>query len=318
MWFNMFLPFITDYDLAGKKLNKFQNDIEFQNNFVNLVNLATYVFKWNNLPSTCNERFLELCLLLNGRACMVKDNDMGYLTLKASNTGSELNIYGEYDKIFAYGYNGFFKEYTAYLEGGDNSNANGVICRDNNLAYPYYYYIILGAKRLTNSIRSIDVASQKLKTPYFITCDESQVKSVEKIINDIEGNKNEIITSKSTMPDMFKVLPTSVDTRTVDVLWNTYNNYDNLIKTILGIDSCTNKDKKERLLVDEVNADSIVSDINVLSRLKMREKFCKQVNELFGLNISVSLNEEIINGDDKEYETGRDNETDTDTNVDEE
>lgn len=296
MWLNNFFPWFTATGKMNKRLAQFENDIEFQNTFMNLLNLTTYAFKWEGLPETCNERFLELCLTLEGRACMVNDPDYGFLTLKAGMDGQSLNMYGEFSRLYAYGWNGFTRNYTAYMQGSDNTDANAVLCRDNDMCYPYYYYLLMATRRLTDSMRSIDVATKKLKTPYFITCDESQYQSVKKILEDVEGNKDSIIVNKSNMPDMFKVLPTSLDSNVLTVLWNSYNNYEGIIKTQIGIETAANRDKKERLLVDEVNADETASDINVLMRLKTRQVFCETVNRVFGLNISVSVRNEVVNG----------------------
>ena len=41
--------------------------------------------------------------------------------------------------------------------------------------------------------------------------------------------------------------------------------------------------------MDEINSNNEVTNLGLQIRLKSREKFCEQVNELFGLNISVKL-----------------------------
>jgi hypothetical protein len=294
MWLNNFFPNFFGSSGSSKKLHRFENDLEFQNVFVNLVNLSTYSFKWNNLPATCNERFLELILCLEGRACIVKDPEFGFLSLKSTPLGSSLNMYGEYDKMFGVGWNGFNKEYKAYMDGSDNTDAEAVLCRDNVMSYPYYNYIIIATKRLTSCMRSIDVASKKLKIPYFITCDESQVGTVKKILEDVEHNVDSVIASNSTMPEMFKVFPTNLDSNVLRTLWESYNNLDAQIKTLLGVDTATNQDKKERLIVDEVNAQNTSSNINIKMRLECRQHFCDIVNETFGLNISVELRDDMV------------------------
>lgn len=312
MWFNNFFPTFCMTDLVGKKLAKFENDLEFQNTFINLLNLSTYTFEWSGLPETCNERFLELILCLDGRAIIANDSEYGMLSLKCMPDGQELNMYGEFGYMFGYGWNGFNRRYTAYMQGSDNTTAQAVLCRDNDMCYPYYNYLIMASKRLTSCTRSIDVATKKLKTPYFITCEESQVKSVQKVLDDIEGNNDSVIVNKTTMPDMFQVLPTSLDSTVLKTLWESYSNLDSQIKTLLGIESASNQDKKERLLVDEVNADNSISNINVNMRLKCRERFCEIVNKMFGSSISVKLRDEYIT------ETKSDNERNGESGMNEE
>ena len=56
--------------------------------------------------------------------------------------------------------------------------------------------------------------------------------------------------------------------------------------TFLGIN--TTIEKKERLLVDETNANNGYIEMSLDLGLKARELACKQINEKFGLNVKVS------------------------------
>ena len=202
----------------------------------------------------------------------------------------ELNIYGEWPKVNAYGWNGFNKMYTCYMYGVDNTDAEALICRDNDCMYPLVRTLLMYTKRLTDTMRTLDVTAKKLKTPYFITCDESQKTSVKKILDDIDFNKDSIIANRSTSPNEFNVLQTGVQPESVRVLWEHYSNLESEIRTLLGINSAANLDKKERLVVDEAEANDILTDINIEYRLKSYEKFCETANKMFGLNISVKSN----------------------------
>lgn len=294
MWLNTFFPFFTPSPAQSRKWAKFENDLEFQNTFMNLLNIAMYAFEFEGLPETCNERFFKLCLILQGMAGLVKDDEYGYLSLKVVPSGNEWNMYGECSTVNAYGWNGFNRQYTNYMYGTDNSDAKCVVCRDNDMYYPLVEYLIIYANRLTQTMRTIDVASKKLKTPYFITCDEVQKTSVKKILEDLDFNQDSIITNKSTTPNMFQVLNTNINPQTLVTLWNHYNNLDGAIRTILGVKSALNQDKAERLLVDEVNADNQLTNINLQIRLENYKLFCKTANEQFGLNISVKLREGVL------------------------
>lgn len=66
------------------------------------------------------------------------------------------------------------------MYGTDNTDAKAVICRDNDMMYPMINIIWIYAKRLTDTMRTLDVTARKLKTPYFITCDEAQKSSIKK------------------------------------------------------------------------------------------------------------------------------------------
>lgn len=297
MWFNSFFPFYTVPVGSAKKLARYENDMEFQNTFFHYFNLAISTFKWDGLPETCNARYLETCLMLDGIAAFCKDPEMGYLTLKASSVAQAYNLYGETDKIYGYGWNGFMREYTAYMYGSDNTMAQAVVCRDNPVCYPYVNHLLLYANRLTSTMRSLDVAAKKLKVPYYITCDESQKSSVEKILNDVDDNKERIIVNRSTMDNVFQVLPTRIDPSLLSVFWEHYENLEGQLKGLFGIESAVNQDKKERLITDEVNANNASTALSLQVRLAQRQQLCDTINKMWGLNVSVSLGDYYAGSD---------------------
>lgn len=289
MWLNTMFPFFIFDDKMQKKMAKYENDLEFQNVFYNLLNIALYSFKFDGLPKTCNERYFKLSLILNGAAALINDNELGFLTLGCTPMmAGDLNIYGEWPQINAYGWNGFNKMYSCYMYGVDNTEAEALICRDNDCMYPMINTLLMYTKRLTDTMRTLDVTAKKLKTPYFITCDESQKTSVKKILDDIDFNKDSIIANRSTSPNEFNVLQTGVQPESVRVLWEHYSNLESEIRTILGINSAANLDKKERLVVDEAEANDILTDINIKYRLESYKTFCDTANRMFGLNLTVS------------------------------
>lgn len=321
MWLNTMFPFFVFDDKMQKKMSKYENDLEFQNVFYNLLNIALYSFKFDGLPKTCNERYFKLSLILNGAAALINDNELGFLTLGCTPMmAGDLNIYGEWPSINAYGWNGFNKTYSCYMYGVDNTDAEALICRDNDCMYPMIRTLLMYTKRLTDTMRTLDVTAKKLKTPYFITCDESQKTSVKKILDDIDFNKDSIIANRSTSPNEFNVLQTGVQPESVRVLWEHYSNLESEIRTLLGINSAANLDKKERLVVDEAEANDILTDINIEYRLESYKTFCDTANRIFGLNISVNSNisevenqaqidESISRYENKQINGGDDNET---------
>lgn len=300
MWLYGMFPFMILSPRTEKKMAEYENNIEFQNVFCNLLNIALYSFSVKGLPETCNERFFKLNLILNGYAGLVNDPELGFLTLGVRPLGSKYNVYGECSEINAFGWNGFNKTYTNYMYGTDNKDANALICRDNDLMYPMIYTLIMYAKRLTDTMRTLDVTARKLKTPYFITCDESQKTSIKKILNDVDFNKDSIIANRSTMPNEFNILQTGVNPDSVRVLWEHYSNLQSEIRTYLGINSAANLDKKARLVVDEAQANDILTDINLDYRIKNWQLFCDTAKEMFGLDIKIVNN--IQNIDDMEEE----------------
>lgn len=302
-------------NISKKKLAKLQNNAEFANFFEAYFTLAQNLFEWEGLPDTCDARFLERCLLLFGRA-MIAQVDGAYVTLGAA-PGAGLNIYGYPIKGFGWGINGFNREFSLYVPGADSSKVltkasdgrasyeapEAVVCYDNIDAYPYVSYILSGAQRMSDLIRSCDVAVQNLKCPIFCTVrDQEQVKTIKQALDDRAENALAIIAMKQLDLDQFKTWNIGVVPDTLSAFWEQFRNVEAMLLETLGINANDNTDKRERLLVDEINANNIHTNSNLKKRLHQRELFCERVNDAFGLNISVKIREEVE--DDGDDDTG--------------
>lgn len=310
MWYGSIFPMFSTFK-GCKKLASYKNRIEWQNTFVKWVNVCLNLFEWNGLPDTISERYIEEALLIDGKVALVKDDDLGYLMLRV-NPNYIFNIYGQFSKASVYGYNGYNKTFNCYMEGSDNNEAKAVICRDNNLMYPVLMYLMTWTDRLTQAMRGIDVASEQLKHPYFITCEETQVTTVKSILRDITGNELAVIGGKTLDPDAFKILPTNANPAILQQMWDNYYKLENTLRTQLGIKNNSMPNKAERLLVDEVNSDDENRLINIFLRLYQRQLFCEQANKLFGLNISCKLRfEELMNTNERDTDNLQNMETNT-------
>lgn len=293
MWLNGFFPWFTAENCGigkEKRMAKYENNIEFQNVFCNLLNLAVNSFSFKGMPASCNERYFKLMLIFNGYAALINDKELGYLSLGVRPMSFKYNMYGDVSDLQAFGWNGFNRRYSNYMIGTDNRDADAVVCKDNAICYPLINVIMLYAKRLSNTMRTLDVTAKKLKTPYFITCDESQKSSVKKILDDVDFNVDNIICNKSTMPNEFNVLQTGVNGQNLDSLWAHYHALQGEIRTLLGINNTVNLNKKERLITSEADANDILTDLNLDYRMVRYKEFCDIVNDLWGMNISVVNN----------------------------
>lgn len=306
LWYQYCFGNLPLKNLNERKLAKYETDREFINNFQRLFNLSLNTFEWTGLPETCNERFLEMSLLLYGAAIIV-EQEGAYINL-AFAQGANINVYGEPMNGYGYGLNGFNKEYNLYIDGAEQSSVvvdgiaqkgskkyDAVMCRDSRTAYPYVNYLLTAAQRLTRAMRTMDVISQNLKQPVIITCEESMVNSVKENLNQRGDNVSAIISSGKLPIDSFKVWDTKVNPDTLKVMWEHFERLDSQVKELMGINNLAQVDKKERLLVDEVNANNEATEESVEHRLVERQKFCERVNKAFGLEISVKLRQPVEN-----------------------
>ena len=139
-------------------------------------------------------------------------------------------------------------------------------------------------------MRTCDVCASGLKSPYLISCEDNQVQTVRDALAARQDNVATIVgSSKSISSDMFRVWPTATDPGNLSAVWTQYCNIFNQILEILGINTNQMSDKKERLLVAEVESNNDLITRNAKKRLNMRQKFADECNECFGLNITVKL-----------------------------
>lgn len=73
----------------------------------------------------------------------------------------------------------------------------------------------------------------------------------------------------------------------LDKLQEHKNDVMNELMTWLGLNNA-NTDKKERMLVDEVNVNNAHILMNLDIEFKNREKACEEINKRYGLNIKVT------------------------------
>lgn len=308
MWYDIYWGRVPMLPKVKKSIQaRVLNQQEFRNQFQTYLTLATNIFRWDGLPDTCDARMLERMLILNGTAVMVNING-AYLTLGAA-PGFNLNVYGYPTKVWGWGYNGFNREFTAYIPGADVSHelvksASGaivgeqpdaVICYDNAEGYPFVSYIIAASRRIADTLRAADVAVKTMKSPFLLTAEETTVKGIADIVEKYEDNNFVIIPTKGFSAESLKVWPTQTNPQLLDAYWQYKCNVADDLSYQLGLPNNPQADKHERLIVDEVNANNTSTGLNLQKRLEWRKKFCEQVNDLWGLNVSVEVNME---GDD--------------------
>lgn len=72
--------------------NMWQNNVTYLHYYYFLKELAINMYKWEGLPDTIDERFLELTLFDNGYGLYFRDEIIGDLFLQCT-IGGELDVY---------------------------------------------------------------------------------------------------------------------------------------------------------------------------------------------------------------------------------
>ena len=268
----------------------YMNNRTYMQYYNRLTELAVSMFEWKNLPETVDARFLEMCLFSDGMCVFFEDEVLGYLGLRCM-IGGRLNVYQIPTDRKAYATNGYQKE----LDG-----TNSVIIFNNYLHTNSMLDVEMFSKRLYNLDRAIDVNANAQKTPVLIQCDESQRLTMKNLYKQYEGNEPFIFGSKGLDANGLKVLQTGAP-YVADKLYELKTQIWNEALTYLGI-SNINVVKKERMITDEVTRNQGGTVASRYSRLESRRQACKQINEMFGLDIWVEYREDFQDVEEQQNE----------------
>lgn len=295
----------ADWDSA------YMNNRTYLQYYNRLTELAVSMFEWKNLPSTVDERYLELTLYSQGMAIFFKDEALADKDLANSGDGfvvmqttidGRLDIYRIPKQRRAYASNGYHNNLT---------DKNSVIIYNNYLRTNSMLDIEMYARRLYEIERAIDVNVRGQKTPKIILCNEDQRLVLKNLFMQYDGNEPFIFGSKQL--DLTGINSIDISSPYVaDKLNQLKREIFNEALTYLGI-SNVNIQKKERLLVDEVTRNMGSVEAQKYTRLNARKEACKKINEMFGLDIDVEYREDVkileaMNSGDIEQTGGEDNE----------
>ena len=263
-------------------LYDFSNKLETTMDYIDyMTERCMSIFKWENLPDTIPQDVLELYLQGNGNCFFTKVNDKYYVF-----TGG---LGGEPD----YNYRP-----TLYTVANPALNYNeslkigidGVLIKNDTLLKGLLPLHKRYATILANNEISLRIADINLRiTSLISSTDDNTTKSAEKYLKDIEDGKLGIIADDGFV-DSIKAQPLAVNERILTALIE----YQQYVKSSwfneLGLNSNFNGMKKEAISDSEQAMNEDVLKPLIDTMLECRQKACEEINVMFDLNISVSLN----------------------------
>lgn len=287
--------------LTTRKMADIKNYVEFIDTFASNVLKALARYDIEGLPETCDIRVVKESLLFHGSVCFF-EKEGNILALPCA-PDSDLTLNGDIKTGYVYGRNGYNQKVGLYIKGADEapilektyslskSNPKGVFVRENEMRYPFVNYALSYAMRMSDTMRALDVVRENIKQPFVVVCEESLINTVKKYFEDKKANVDKIVSSGIFPADKISiteipVLPESIKTCTDLIEWYT-NRYDQLC----GFYNNANPDKKERLLVDEVNANNDSTDKLMQHTIDYLQSELDFVNKIFGLSLEVKKGE---------------------------
>ena len=295
-----------------RRYAEYENNRQWQDVFNRLVSIVVNIFEWENLPDTCDPYFMEMMLLWRGTCCILNDTDMGGFLSLPCTVASQQNLYYEnsFWRATSLGYTKKFIALTKWnkdiiqkvtMQFDKDTSVIGCVCHDNIMDYSMAETVRIYTDKLVDVMRSIDVMVKQLKIGSLIETDEDSKLAIQNAIQAIDSNVLAVYARRDIAKTIRESKTISVGStpQALTTLWDTYNNILSEFLTAFGINNLNTADKKERLIVDEVNSNNEQIQLNAAYRLDQRLHFCENFNAVFGTNISCRIkhdyNESLTN-----------------------
>ena len=246
--------------------------------------LSLNMFRWEGLPQTIESRHIENSLFNYGLCLIVNDDDLGFISVPC-NYGAYMNVNNVPTEVITCGFN--------YVKTFDYISKDKNKCQlilNNDLAIGNEQYIYDYALRMFEVENCIRVNINQQKFPWFVNTTPNNKKTMETMFEKVMNGEPYILGSKDQIGSV------EVLTLNTPYIADKLNQYKyELEREVLSFHGLNNNfEKKERLLVDEVNSNNDFIDRNVELMYRQRQLACESLNKKFGWNVKViNLNEEV-------------------------
>lgn len=249
---------------------------EFTRNYLYYKNIALNVYKWENLPNNMESRFIEQALFSNGQAFFFDHPELGLMCLPCSGTNN-INLYGEPTSVVVNGV-GYSKQW---------SISKGVRILNNDTAIATHAHVTHYAEKLAEIENIMNQNLRQQRFPYILLGNKRNEFSIKQMLRSVFMGDEAVLVDKEMFVDGKAGLQV-INTDTpylLDKLQAQKECYEKELLTFLGINSTV--EKKERLLVDETNANNAYIEMSLDLGLKQRQYAAEKINAMFGTNIKV-------------------------------
>lgn len=236
-----------------------------------ITQMAMSRYRWINLPKTCDERYLELQLLLNGMATIAFPKKMRgtFMSLQVCGNGKP-NMYDIPSQWEALGQNG--TRFTC-------DNTNGVIVYDNATRYPLMEGIDLYARELAQ-IRLVKRTNRfHQQMPFILKGDQTKRQDMVNLFRNVADGEPAILATSGLEQIEYEVLNTGVEYKEHEIaedelfVWN---------QVFMMLGSPNLPFKAERQTEDEISAQERPATLVSLNSLNERRKAADKLTERFG------------------------------------
>lgn len=253
------------------------------NYYVNyLYEKLVKIFTYDDLPSTIPQDALENYIVQFGYAGITLNPKYGFLAVPCSKYG--VGLYPRYEPL---------AQYCTPLAEGKNLiiGQDIIIVKNNSYQLSCDSIVKRYARQLADFDATINVLTSNKRMPILPSFDnEEGAESFKAVmVANRLGQVDTVLDKNFIQTGNFTPYANTPNNDIADVIESRNSILRNFLQEI-GI--TTASDKKERMVVDEVNVNSQLLLFNLSDMLKCRQDAIEQVNNLYGLNITVRLSDE--------------------------
>lgn len=284
---------LTPMAFSGKKRNKLDsiNTIQVQL-YMLFLQIANRTFTYENLPEEIEPYVIERQLFFYGQSVFFEINGVKML-LPCANNGT-LNLYAQPIRVTPIGMAGYsFNEVWVRdeyeLPDMQLLHAkNAVIVKNNELSMSTYALIKPFVEKLSFIWESMGINNALSRIKYLVKANKDLAPAIQTQINTILGGKSpiQVVNDKRNVMGDLEKLDFNVSYTPQDY-WYDFDKTFNIILTLIGVTNNMESEKKERLLVDEVNSNNELVKLSLDMRKHFREYGMGEINKMFGTSIVV-------------------------------
>lgn len=262
-----------------------------------LLNGFSDLIKWDGLPPELNSYDIERFIVGAG---VVKFIKVGTEYKVVRITPEKYNHYGEVIKSW------ITEPFLGKLNGKRTEKFKSVELINNPMRTSLIRMVFPYIEIYDDTLFNLDIHMKLLTGSLVWFLDESQKtgeNQEENTINNwmLDGKPVKVVMERldSADGDKFKVI--QFESRVSDFIEGIRFTMNQMLN-VLGIPNDNAEDKKERKVVAEVSIQNILQSTIISSMLEVRKRAVEKINETFGLNISVRLNDALVDQEEPEKE----------------
>lgn len=275
--------------ISAKKEKEIEKYVRFIVYMRAIMADALSMFDMDNAEPGMDFRFLELFRLTNGHCCIMNTDKYGLVAFPGSFAG-EIDAYGR------------GMEYVGALLNGDPMRCkigdDGIIIYNNYIRTPDLPLFYSFAKRLAEVDISLDLNVFYSRLAPLIKVRDNKVKAaVDEVLNNILVGELKSIIADDIEADIEGIKSIDIlnitDVKDVDKLQYLSKYHDDLLRRLYtyGGHAMAGTQKMAQQSSDEISQNDTISMIYPMERLKCLEDGIKEVNALFGTDMSVHFSE---------------------------